>query len=304
MDLARKIFCVAGHRFGVSLPDGADTDRVLRSYLPFEQDVKETEKNDGSSGLLFSLCAEQTRDGIGTCGSALKRLNEESPYIWINDRDDALVFGFSISDACPAFLVRVSPDLSLASIELPQACPPSLMSFALDNSAMLAYMLATACSDTLLVHASVVRYEGRGYAFTGRSGSGKSTHSRLWLQNIPGTVIVNDDNPVIRMLDGLPVVFGSPWSGKTPCWKNTSAPLQALVHIFQAPENRIERLRGVHAYASFITSCSNLRWKREISDGIHSCVEKVLGTCRSYKLYCLPDRDAALLSFRICAEQH
>ena len=71
---------------------------------------------------------------------------------------------------------------------------------------MLMYALATAGSDTLLLHAVVVSCEGKGYLFLGPGGTGKSTHARLWLENVEGTKLVNDDFPVVR--DGM--VYGSP----------------------------------------------------------------------------------------------
>ena len=74
---------------------------------------------------------------------------------------------------------------------------------------MLMYALATAGNDTLLLHAVVLSCEGKGYLFLGPSKTGKSTHARMWLLNVEGTKLVNDDFPVVR--DG--VVNGSPWGG-------------------------------------------------------------------------------------------
>lgn len=289
---AARIFNVAGHRFGLILPDGADTDRILRPYLPFE--------TDGSTEPLFILRAEKGGDGRGL-GELVGCFNDEAPYMWIYDGKDPLTFGFSLTREKPDFMLMVSPDFRTGRIMLPSGASDSMLSFALGNSAMLMYMLCTATLDTLLIHASSVVLDGRGYAFTGRSGSGKSTHSRLWLDNFEGTELLNDDNPVIRVTGGKAVIFGSPWSGKTPCWKNACAPLQAVTHIFQAPENRIERLSGIQAYASFITSCSCMKWNRRIADGVNAGVEKLLSLCGFFNLHCRPDRDAALLCRRATA---
>ena len=62
----------------------------------------------------------------------------------------------------------------------------------------------------------------------GKSGTGKSTHSRLWLENVPGATLLNDDNPIVRLTLVGAIVYGSPWSGKTPCYKNESAPLAGV----------------------------------------------------------------------------
>lgn len=283
-----KTFSVAGHCFRISVPDSPGADAALLPYLPFEV-------QDGSAQPLFSLSAGTADVCGGNFGKLVGRFNNEAPYIWIHDRKDMLVFGFSISPDKADFMLCVTPDFREGHICLPQDCPEKLLQFALGNSSMLMYMLNTSTLDTLLIHASTVVYNGCGYAFTGRSGSGKSTHSRLWLKYMEGSWLLNDDNPVVRLTEDGPYIYGSPWSGKTPCWKNGSARLRAIVHIFQAPSNRIERLSGVRAYASFITSCSSMKWERKVSDGINSTVGKLIGECTFCNLYCLPDRQAALL---------
>ena len=97
--------------------------------------------------------------------------------------------------------------------------------FAINNSLMLLYAFSSACKGVLEMHSSVVVNGGRGYLFLGKSGTGKSTHSSLWLKHIPGTMLLNDDNPILRLMpDGTARVFGSPWSGKTPCYKNLDFP--------------------------------------------------------------------------------
>ncbi len=82
--------------------------------------------------------------------------------------------------------------------------------------------------------------------FLGPSGTGKSTHASLWLENVEGTELVNDDNPVVRILDdGSIKVYGSPWSGKTPCYLNVNYPLGGIVNLIQASHNKISRLGGI-----------------------------------------------------------
>lgn len=91
-------------------------------------------------------------------------------------------------------------------------------------------------------HSSVISYRGRGVLFLGESGTGKSTHTRLWREHIPGAELLNDDSPIIRATDSEALVHGSPWSGKTPCYRNESCPIAAVVRLSQAPHNRIRRL--------------------------------------------------------------
>jgi hypothetical protein len=130
--------------------------------------------------------------------------------------------------------------------------------------------------------------------FLGKSGTGKSTHSSLWLKYIEGTELMNDDNPVVRLIDGKPWVFGSPWSGKTPCYKNVKAPIGAIVQLSQAPYNKISPLKGLKAYAALIPSISGKRWDRQLADGLHETETLLAGRAKMFHLECLPDRAAAM----------
>lgn len=66
-----------------------------------------------------------------------------------------------------------------------------------------------------MLHSSAVSYGGKAYLFTADSGTGKSTHTSLWADNIKGAEILNDDKPAVRIIDGEAMAFGTPWSGKT-----------------------------------------------------------------------------------------
>ena len=134
-----------------------------------------------------------------------------------------------------------------------------------------------------------------GLPFYRKSGTGKSTHSNLWLKNIPGTDLINDDNPIIRLINGSPVLFGSPWSGKTPCYRPIDAPLGAITRIARAPVNSIERLAPVQAFASLLPACSTMKWDSTIYDNICNSITAIIETTPIYTLHCLPDDAAAIL---------
>jgi hypothetical protein len=168
--------------------------------------------------------------------------------------------------------------------------------FAINNSLMLLYAFSSACKGVLEMHSSVVVNGGKGYLFLGKSGTGKSTHSSLWLKHIPGTMLLNDDNPILRLMpDGTARVFGSPWSGKTPCYKNLDFPAGAVVRIRQAPFNKIEKLPPVQAYASLMVSASSFRPFKTLAEGWHATLEGLVGVLPCYVLDCLPDQAAAEL---------
>ncbi len=169
--------------------------------------------------------------------------------------------------------------------------------FAIDNALMVLFALATARLQTALFHAAAVSFKDNAYLFLGKSGTGKSTHARLWQQAIEGVELVNDDNPVVRIMDdGRVRVFGSPWSGKTPCYRHVSYPLRGVVLLSQAPYNRIERLQGLQAYAALVPSISGKRWDAMIADGLHETENALASSIPVWHLECLPDEAAA----RIC----
>jgi hypothetical protein len=178
----------------------------------------------------------------------------------------------------------------------------ALWSYGVNNAIMVLYALATANLRTALFHSSVVSYRGRGYMFLGHSGTGKSTHSRLWLKYIEGAELVNDDNPVVRIGEHDKVrVYGSPWSGKTPCYRNTSCPVGAIVKLNQAPYNEMVRLRGIKAFAALMPSISGKRWDNSVADGLHETEDLIAQLVPVWHLDCLPDEAAARLCCKHCA---
>lgn len=174
----------------------------------------------------------------------------------------------------------------------------SYRKLAIDNALMVLFALATANRRTVLFHAAAVSHHGRSYLFLGKSGTGKSTHARLWLQHIEGAELVNDDNPVVSVGDdGTAVVYGTPWSGKTPCYRPVQYPLGGIVLLSQAPYNKIEPLKGLQAYAALVPSISGMRWDRRIADGLHQTEDSLAATVPVWHLGCLPDEEAAEMCF-------
>lgn len=170
---------------------------------------------------------------------------------------------------------------------------PRLVRFAL----WIAYGLVTMPHQTVAIHTSVIEYKGRTVLFLGESGTGKSTHTRLWRENIEGAVLLNDDSPMLRIIDGKPWMFGSPWSGKTPCYKQESYPLAACVRLSQAPYNKIQRLSIPQAYAALHPSCPpDFAYDDALYDYISETIGEVLAQVPLYHLACLPNADAARLS--------
>ena len=97
---------------------------------------------------------------------------------------------------------------------------------------MLAY-------DPFLMHGAVIAVGERAWLFTAASGTGKTTHIRLWLDQVPGSYVVNGDKPLIRAGDP-PIVYGTPWAGKEGMFRDTGVPLCGIVLLERGTVNSIE----------------------------------------------------------------
>ena len=96
--------------------------------------------------------------------------------------------------------------------------------------------------NVFLMHCSVITADGYAYAFTAKSGVGKSTHTSLWLKNVPGARGLNGDKPLFRLEDaGTLAAFGTPWNGKENWGENSSAPLAAVCFIERGTANTIRK---------------------------------------------------------------
>lgn len=281
----KSIYQVAGHRFSVEMPDGCAYWKSMHPYEPFL--VEDT------GGCLFTVSLLQdlpdvrdkrfVRTDEGESDGLyfeLSELNGEWLFVMLqHGRDVPMVYLFT-DKAFTKGCVYLNGDAI----------------FTLHTMLLLMYSLATASRGVLMMHASVIVFEDKGYLFLGRSGTGKSTHSQLWIDNIPGSELLNDDNPVLYIdAEGDVRISGTPWSGKTPCYRNSTVPVGAIVRIRQAKENMIQRLSLPEAYAILFASYSGYHALRELADGYHSTSEHVVTTVPFYVLDCLPNADAALL---------
>jgi hypothetical protein len=299
-----RYFQVAGLCFSLDLPDNHPSADLLHNYDPFELGdsgspagmTKESVGHDPES-LLFSLSV--VPDPPAERGEDFYRAPEESgqPVIGLLRTSDGWQAEFSPMPGIPCCgILSFSRDFRRGVLFTQGS--PAARTFAINNSLMLLFAFAGAACSALEMHASVVMHGGRGFLFLGRSGTGKSTHSSLWMKYIEDTELLNDDNPVLRVTDGVVRVYGTPWSGKTPCYKAKDIPVGAIVRLRQAPENRIERLNAVQAYASVLSSCSGFRPFREVTDAQHETLAAVAMGVPCYHLDCLPDEAAA----RLCNE--
>lgn len=160
---------------------------------------------------------------------------------------------------------------------------------------MMLFGQAALLHEVIMIHGSVINLNGQGIVFLGKSGTGKSTHSRLWLSHIPETSLLNDDNPAIRIKEDGVLIYGTPWSGKTPCYKNESIVLKAFVRLQQAPENKFDLMPGIKGFIAVLPSCTAIRWNKDLFAEMNTTLEKVISKVQVGFLKCLPDQAAAEL---------
>lgn len=178
-------------------------------------------------------------------------------------------------------------------VEVTIGIDPLLLRFAL----WMAVSLLSASSKMVLIHSSVIVHQNKAVLFLGESGTGKSTHTRLWLKHIPDAHLLNDDSPILAVEDGVPMVYGSPWSGKTHCYHQLRFPLAAAVRLSQAPYNKIRRLSVVEAFSAMQPSCPPaLAQDEKYEDMVVDMLSDVLTVAPVFHLECLPDEAAAWTS--------
>lgn len=177
---------------------------------------------------------------------------------------------------------------------------PYLLRFGL----WIAYGLLTLKNSTVAIHSSCIIYKDKAVLFLGESGTGKSTHTRLWREHIAGAVLLNDDSPIIRIENGKAYAYGSPWSGKTPCYKQERYELKGCVRLSQAPYNAIKKLIVLQGYGAIHPSCPpEFAYDDTLYDLVSEVISGILSAVPCYHLACLPDKDAALLSCQTLFDQ-
>lgn len=174
-------------------------------------------------------------------------------------------------------------------------CPPSVI----DKFIMLVFIYASSRYGTVLLHASSIKLGTDAVAFIGHSGAGKSTHSRLWLDNIDGAQLLNDDQPAIRVNAGNEIIiYGTPWSGKTCCYKSDSAVLRGIIRMKQAPYNKITSLTPVYLLRELLSSCSMMKSDNVTFKFITATLAKIASHVSGFILENKPDKDAVTLSYK------
>lgn len=148
----------------------------------------------------------------------------------------------------------------------------------------------------VVTHGALISYNGKGYMFIAKSGTGKTTHINLWREFFPGTKVINGDKPIIASDNGKITAYGTPWSGKEMLQENTSVPLCGICLITRSKENSIKELEAERILESMLSQVympekiESLNLTMKIIDDIIRCVP-------FYELSCNISREAAECAF-------
>lgn len=280
--MEKRFYVVGGHCFMVE----ADTllFNNMRSYQPFlsQQSGKVVfsitlKESSNDSDVVFTPNNQWENDYLSSVSGYTADGRSVFKYGWSHKLMVTLITSSHYREAT-AYLTGYETNLGI------------------DMAMMVLFSQATAHLKTTIIHSSAICFQQHAYLFIGISGTGKSTHSQLWLNYIPGTEMINDDKPVIRIQDNGEVwLYGSPWSGKKACYRNVSYPVGAIVKLKQAPYNRISRLDHIEAYLALLHCIYGKRWEKSIGDALHLMESKLVERIPIWNLECLPNEEAAKL---------
>ena len=219
----------------------------------------------------------------------------------------------SSKDYCREYLCENVPDMTVTITQEDLACEREKSAYA-DRAEGIpvrnppaAYLEPTAIQrkiaekfftyDTLLFHGSAVAVDGMAYLFTAKSGTGKSTHTRLWRELFgKGAVMVNDDKPFLRIAEDGVLVCGSPWNGKHRLDSNVCVPLKAVCILERGEENRIKQISAKEALPMLLQQ-SNRPLDAKLLPKYMELLNELAERVEFYHLQCNMEPEAAKISF-------
>ena len=283
-------FRVAGFNFVLIHPHGLDMDQQLLSFRPFRV-------YDRIDDTLFIIIVKSKVSGIQKQERMplLDSANNNFGNIRLYHSEEAYRIDIDFENDAHTHTMMVDACFSQETIYLDM--DDTNISAVLSSMIHILFSQAILYYGGISVHASAVSFEGKGYLFLGKSGTGKSTHSRMWMNRFAACTLLNDDNPVIRIVDGEVKAYGTPWSGKTACYKNESVTVAGIVRLCQSADNRYTRIHEAEAFAAVLPSCSAILSDRKLTESLYDNVISVCEKTQIGHLECRPDTESAQLCY-------
>lgn len=151
--------------------------------------------------------------------------------------------------------------------------------------------------NILLFHGSVIAVDNAAYLFTAKSGTGKSTHTRLWREMLGDrAVMVNDDKPFLQLTDQGVIAHGSPWNGKHRLGENISVPLKAICILERSDENWIKPITAAQALPMLFQQSQRPQNPANMPKYME-LIDKLTNSVEFYRMGCNMDPEAAHISY-------
>lgn len=151
--------------------------------------------------------------------------------------------------------------------------------------------------DIFLFHGSVIAVDGMGYLFTAKSGTGKSTHAKLWRELFgKRAMMINDDKPLIQITDHGALAYGTPWDGKHHLSSNTGVPLKAICILTRSDTNEITVLDKREVMPILCQQTYRPSEPTALMKTL-SLVDKLGGNVKLYRLNCNMEPEAAQVAY-------
>lgn len=284
---------VAGFLFSICLPVDKDVEELLPSFRPFMA-TRHTEDR-----CLFGFTIV-TKDAMSDCEE--KDLLEETN----NDMGHLNLYatskGYMVEVIHGNYMHQMTATRDFVSVKACLQWEDKNAGNALSSLLRITYAQAILRHEAVSIHAAAVYKDGKAYLFMGKSGTGKSTHASLWKACLPGTELLNDDNPTIRIVEGEAYTYGTPWSGKTACYKNLAFPIGGMVRLNQAQANRFYHLEGADAFIALYPGCSVIAEDKELRNRLYDTLARLADMVRIGTMDCLPDQEAACICHHALAQ--
>ncbi len=146
-------------------------------------------------------------------------------------------------------------------------------------------------------HCSSLMYDNKAFLFTAPSGTGKSTHAKLWQNHFGDKVtMINDDKPIIKRENGKFYIYGTPWQGKSNIGNNIKVPVHAVCILSQGNENIIEKVNPLTALTFFMDQTERPKDKKSMENLMDLLVD-FLNQIPVYKMSCNISDQAVITAF-------
>ncbi len=260
------------------------------SYIIAGQSIEIlTDYPDAISRLLpgFGPFCDNSMNEEGSC--TLSK-NGNTYFFTIAEREASILIEFTMEVGSPQMKYRLKQDYENGSLKMPSSLN---LKFSMWMALAFTGIPKTLCA----IHSSVIIFNNSAVLFLGESGTGKSTHTKLWLEHIAGSKLLNDDSPILSIDQEKAIVHGSPWSGKGQKYVNESYPVRAIVRIKQHPSNEMKKLNTLESFGALYPSFPPAFLKDNYFEG-HICeiISKIISTTPIYLLHCLPNHEAAQMA--------